>query len=134
MFWFVGDAYYDAPPGYVPAAETPLADLVSKLTAVKVVVDGGTKHERTTVFTPAEVLRTDLTLDQFFQPGDDVPPLPMAITLPRMQPLKVGEHTVEVVWMLSAMHCDGLGASVADDCLPAGNASFGRQSFTVARP
>ena len=30
---------------------------MGKLDAVKVVVDGGTKQERTTVFTPAEVLR-----------------------------------------------------------------------------
>jgi uncharacterized delta-60 repeat protein len=131
VFWFVGDAYYEVPPGYVPAAETPLADLVGKLKAVKVVVDGGTKQERTTLFSPAQALRTDVTLDQLVR---DAPPFPMAVTLPRMQPLEVGKHTVEVVWVLIAMHCDGLGASVADDCLPAGNASFGRQSVTVARP
>ncbi len=130
-FWFVGPAYYTAPPGYVPAAETPLEDLVSKLDAVKVVVDPGTKQERTTVFSPAEALRTDVTLDQF---DPEAPPFPMAVTLPRMHPLKVGEHTVEVVWVLSARHCDGLGTSVADNCLPAGNVSFGRRSVTVAAP
>ena len=134
VFWFVGDAHYEVPPGYVPAAQTPLADLVGKLTAVKVVVDGGTKQEQTTVFSPAQMLRTDLTLDQFFQPGDDVPPLPMAVTLPRMQPLKVGEHTVEVEWVLDATHCDGLGPSFVDNCLRAGDVSFGRRSVTVARP
>jgi uncharacterized delta-60 repeat protein len=130
-FWFVGPAYYTAPPGYVPAAETPIEDLVSKLDAVKVVVDPGTKQERTTTFSPAQALRTDVTLDQF---DPEAPPFPMAVTLPRMQPLKVGAHTVEVVWVLHAMHCDGLGTSVADNCLPAGNVSFGRRSVTVAAP
>jgi uncharacterized delta-60 repeat protein len=130
-FWIVGPAFFEVPPGYVPAAATPLEDLAAKLDAVKVVVDGGTKQARTTVFSPAQALRTDVTLDQLVF---DAPPFPMAITLPRMSPLSVGEHTIEVVWVLDAMHCDGLGASVPDDCLQAGNVSFGRRSVTVARP
>jgi hypothetical protein len=128
------DTHYEVPPDYVPGAETPLEDLVAKLDAVKVVVDGGTKQERTTVFSPAEALRTDVTWDQLDAHNPEVPPFPTAATLPRMRPLKVGEHTVEVVWVLGAMHCDGLGASVADNCLPAGNVSFGRRSVTVAAP
>ena len=130
-FWFVGPAYYAAPPGYVPAAETPLEDLVSKLDAVKVVIDPDTKRKRTTVFTPTEALRTDVTLDQF---DPEAPPFPMAVTLPRMQPLKVGAHTVEVVWVLDEMHCDGLGEIPADNCLPAGEVSFGRRPITVTNP
>jgi uncharacterized delta-60 repeat protein len=130
-FWFVGPAYFAAPPGYIPAAETPLEDLVSKLDAVKVVVDAGTKQQSTTVFSPARALRTDVTLDQF---DPEAPPFPMAVTLPSMKPLKVGEHTVEVVWVLDEMHCDGLGESPADNCLPAGDVSFGRRVVTVAAP
>jgi uncharacterized delta-60 repeat protein len=130
-FWYVGDASYEVPPGYVPAAATPIADLVGKLEAVKVIVDGGTKHEITTVFSPAAALRTDVTLDRFVY---DAPPFPVAVTLPRIRPLKVGEHVVEVVWVLDAMHCDGLGVSVADNCLPAGDVSFGARPINVASP
>jgi hypothetical protein len=32
------------------------------------------------------------------------------------------------------MHCDGLGTSVAENCLPAGEVPFGRRSFTVTNP
>ena len=133
-FWYVGDIHYAVPPGYQPVADTPLKDLLAKLRSVKVVVDGGTLRERTTAFKPADVLRADLTLDQFYQPFDDVWPFPMAITLPLMKPLNVGQHTVEVVWVLNAMHCDGLGESATDNCLPAGDAPFGRQTITVAHP
>lgn len=130
--WVVGPEYFAAPDGYVPAAETPLEDFVSKLSAVKVIVDGGTRRERTFTATPAEALRTDVTLDRLF--GDALPDLPVAATIPSLAPLKAGDHTVQVVWTLSAMHCDGLGASEADNCLGPGDVAFPVRPVTFARP
>jgi hypothetical protein len=121
-FWGVNTAHEQVPEGYVPSTPTPLGDFVAKLVQVKVVLDGGTRRERTLWFEPSEVLRTDLTLDGL-EPG--LSPLPMAVTLPRVPPLPVGEHSVQLAWILSAQHCDGLGTSLEDNCLPAGEVPLG---------
>ena len=34
-----------------------------------------------------------------------------------MSPLKPGTHVVDSYIVMSALHCDGLGDSVADNCL-----------------
>jgi hypothetical protein len=130
-FWIVNSFNETFPAGYVPSGPTPIEDFVTKLVEVKVVVDGGTRQEKTLVFEPGDVLRTDVTSDQL-EPG--FPQLPMAVTLPRMKPLSIGQHTRELVWVLSAQHCDGFGTSVDDNCLPAGDVSFGVGPFTVTAP
>ena len=118
------------PAGYVPLRPLPVEDFVAKLT-VKVVMDGGTSQQKTYVFSPAAAVRTAVTLDQL-EPGS--PPLPMAVTMPRMKPLSVGAHTYEVTWVLSAQHCDGLGAVVEENCLPAGETPIDGGSLTVTTP
>ena len=116
-FWFTDDGVDSVyPAGYVPLRPLPIEDFVAKFT-VKVVIDGGTPQQKTYVFSAAEALRTDITLDQLV-PGS--PPFPMAAIMPRLQPLSVGDHTLQVIWVLSAQHCDGLAAVVEENCLPAG--------------
>ena len=119
------------PPGYVPAGATPLEDLVARLESVKIVVDRGKKREKTVVFSPAASLWTDHTLDDYvpFEFG-----YPIAATLPVMASLPVGDHTVQVIWTLSSQHCDGLGDVEAQNCLAAGDNSFGTRTFTVGSP
>jgi hypothetical protein len=51
-----------------------------------------------------------------------------------MRPLRAGEHTVEVIWVLRAMHCDGFTDDADYSCLPAGEVSFGPRPFTVTQP
>jgi hypothetical protein len=120
------------PPGYVPSRPEPVDDFVSKLT-VKVVTDAGTRQEKTYVFSPAAAVRTDVRFDQL--EGDpEAPPLPMAVTMPRMKPLSVGEHTFEVTWVLSAQHCDGAFAVVEQSCLPAGELPIDGGRLTVTKP
>jgi hypothetical protein len=46
----------------------------------------------------------------------------------------VGKHTRELIWVLSAQHCDGFGTSVDDNCLPSGDVSFGAAPFIVTTP
>lgn len=130
-FWIVNSSNDAFPPGYVPSGATPIEDFVAKLVRVEVVVDGGTSQERTFVFPPSQVVRTDVGSDQL-EPG--LPQLPMAATLPRLKPLSVGQHTRELIWVLSAQHCDGFGTSVDDNCLPSGDVSFGAAPFAVVRP
>ena len=108
-------------------------DFVAKLVAVKVVIDGGTRHQRTHVFTPARVVRTDIPAEQV-EPGQWGAPYPMASILPRMPPLRIGQHTFEPVVVLSAEHCDGFGSDEALQCLPAGETSFGVRPLAITRP
>jgi hypothetical protein len=130
-FWFTDDGVDSVyPAGYVPLRPLPLEDFVAKLT-VKVVIDGGTLRQKTYVFSPATAVRTDITLDQLV-PGN--PPFPMASTMPRMQPLSVGDHTFEVIWVLSAQHCDGLAAVVEENCLPAGETPLGVRPIPITVP
>lgn len=129
--WVVNTNNETFPDGYVPTGTTPLEDFAAKLVAVRVVVDGGTRQERTFVFSPDHVLRADVTLDQL-EPG--FPPLAVAATIPRVGPLSIGEHTRELIWVLSATHCDGFGTDMEENCLPAGDVSFGTREFTVTTP
>ena len=130
-FWFTDDGVDSVyPEGYLPLRTLPIEDFVAKFT-VKVVIDGGTLQQKTYVFSAAEALRTDITLDQLF-PGN--PPFPMAAIMPRLQPLSVGDHTLQVIWVLSAQHCDGLAAVIEENCLPAGELASGVRSITVTTP
>ena len=129
--WIAGDGVDSVyPPGYVPLRPLPIEDFVAKLT-VKVVTDGGTPKQQTNVFSPAAAVRTDIPLDEL---EPDAPPLGLAVTMPRMKPLSVGAHTYEVTWVLSAQHCDGLGAVVEDNCLPAGELPIDGGPLTVSTP
>jgi hypothetical protein len=129
--WITGDGVDSVyPAGYVPLRPLPIEDFVAKLT-VKVVTDGGTDQQKAYVFSPAAAVRTDITLDQL---DPDAPPLPMAVTMPRMKPLSVGAHTYEVTWVLSAQHCDGVSTVVEESCLPAGELPIDGGSPTVTTP
>ena len=130
-FWFTDDGVDSVyPVGYVPLNPMPLVDFVAKLT-VKMVIDGGTTQQKTYVFSPNQAVRTDITADQV---DPSFPALPLAATIPRMQPLGVGQHTLELFWVLSAQHCDGLAPVVEENCLPAGENSFGVRPLTVTPP
>lgn len=129
--WIVSPTNDSFPEGYVPSAPTPLEDLVAKLVEVRVVIDGGTRHERTFTFPASKVVRTDVTFDRL-EPG--APPLPTLIAAPRMRPLPVGEHTREVIWVLSDQHCDGLAPIAEENCLPAGEVSFFPRPLIVTPP
>jgi hypothetical protein len=131
VFWSMDTVFNVAPPGYVPAGATPLEDLVARLESVKIVVDRGTKREKTVVFSAAASLWTDHTLDDYV-PFEFA--YPIAATLPLMASLPAGDHTVQVIWTLSSQHCDGLGDVEAQNCLAAGDNSFGTRTFTVGSP
>ena len=121
------------PPGYEPLRPTPSEDFLAKLVAVKVVVDRGTRRQRTHTFAPSEVVRTDITAEQF-NPGAWPPGSALVSLLPRMAPVRVGDHTQELIAVLSADHCDGLSTDLANSCIPAGDDSFGAGPFTVTTP
>jgi hypothetical protein len=134
-FWATDDGVDSVyPEGYVPTHQNPVDDFTSKLVVLKVVVDGGTAEERTQSFSASEAVRTDVNAEQL-QPGAWPVPTPMAAFLPRAQTPSVGEHTYQIVVVLSDEHCDGLGPVRELQCLPAGPIEFtGVRPLTISRP
>jgi hypothetical protein len=130
IVWIVDDGVDSLyPDGYVPASPNPIEDFAAKLVSVKVVVDG-----KAHVFSPSEALRTDIRVAQL-EPGAWDESWPMASMLPRLSPLSVGEHTIQPFIVLSAEHCDGIGAVEEENCIPAGEIPFGPpRPLTVTSP
>lgn len=119
--WFMNETFEVVPEGFAPAGATPLEDFIAKFSAVRYVVDPGTKHEKTYVFANDGNLWTGVL-------GGS--PLVNTITLGSLDPLPVGTHVVETHWVFSTMHCDGLGEVIAP-YLEGGNCLLGED--TVSR-
>ena len=121
--WFVAHSYGPVPPGFVPApGATPVDDFLAKFVGVKYVIDPGTRQEQTYLFPNSDKLFIrDLGSSTLFNP----------ITLGTLHPLSAGQHVIEIYWRFSALHCDGIGASLADNCLQAGETLFNRVTFDV---
>jgi len=120
--WFMAPTFGVVPPGFVPAGATPLEDFIAKFVGVKYVVDPGTQKEKTYFFANGDDLGT-------FDDGVTVAANP--VTLGALKPLSVGAHVVDSYLLFSAMHCDGIGDVVADNCLPPGETLFTSAQFTV---
>ena len=123
--WFVAPSYGPVPPGFVPApGATPADDFLAKFVGVKYVIDPGTRLEQTYVFPNSDKLFIGLVDGlTLFNP----------ITLSRLHPLAKGQHVIERYWRMSALHCDGIGDSLADNCLPEGDTFFGAFPFDVVQ-
>jgi hypothetical protein len=114
--WFMNTSFVSVPEGFIAAGGTPLEDFLTKFTAAKVVVDSGTSEEKTYTFPKSDKLWMD-TLGGF--------PAVQTVTLTILKPLSVGSHTVQLYWVFSAMHCDGFGDVVQDNCLGPGEVAYG---------
>ena len=114
--WLMSTSFEAVPVGFVSAGSTPLEDFLAKFVAVKYVIDPGTFQERTYVFPTSNKLWIG-TIEGF--------PAVHPITLGALKPLNVGEHVVQVYWVFSAMHCDGFGAVIEENCLGPGEIQYG---------
>jgi hypothetical protein len=110
--WFMAPTFEATPPGFEPAGDTPLEDFVAKFSAIKYVIDPGSKHQETVVFPNDD----NLFVDDDFAGFAFVSP----VTLGLLKPEPVGEHVVDVSWVFSAMHCDGIDDDPTLNCFPAG--------------
>jgi hypothetical protein len=123
--WFMGHGFDAVPDDFAPQGATPLEDFFAKFVEIKYVIDPGTNKEKSVV------LPKDGNL---FQGEIDGFVVSSPATLGVLQPLSVGKHTVETYWVLSGLHCDGLGDVVDENCLPAGETLYARvRDFSVAR-
>jgi hypothetical protein len=124
------DAVY--PPGYVPLHANPVDDVLEK-TTVKVVIDRGTRQQKTYTFSPTDedAFRTDVRIHDL---NPSFPDLPSFFIIPCMAPLSPDHHTYEFIWVLSAPHCDGISADFDVSCLPAGEFSLSVRPADVSIP
>jgi len=122
--WFMSPTFTAMPAGFEPAGKTPIEDFIAKLIGVKYVVDPGTRQEKTYVFGNDD----DLGIFNDRELGTVVA---NTVSLGTLKPLSVGDHVVDSYLLLSAMHCDGFGDVVTDNCLPAGETLFSSVEFEV---
>jgi hypothetical protein len=121
--WFVAPSYGKVPRGFVPApGATPADDFLAKFVSVRYVIDPGTAQEQTYVFPNSNKLFIDLV---------DSTTLFNPITLGTLHPLSAGQHVIDRYWRMSALHCDGIGKILEENCLPAGDTFFGGVTFDV---
>jgi hypothetical protein len=120
--WFMNPTFDFMPVGFVAAGATPVEDFIAKFVGVKYVVDPGTSKEKTYVFP------SDDSLGVISAPPFDVV---NPVTLGSLKPSSIGDHVVDSYFVLSGMHCDGLGDIVEENCLPAGETLYQTVEFTV---
>ena len=123
--WLMSTSFDAVPDGFVPAGDTPLEDFRAKFVGVKYVVDPGTTQQETYVFDNVD----QLALLQI----EDVQVV-NTLALATLHPLSDGDHVVQTFWVFNAMHCDGIAAVVADNCLPAGETLYHEVTFAVSPP
>jgi hypothetical protein len=122
LSWRLNHTFEAVPEGFVPAGTTPLEDFVAKFSGVRYVIDPGTNQSKTTVF--------ENVGDLFIGTFSGFPRV-SPVTLGTLNPLPIGEHTVEVYWEFSAMHCDGFDPVSNASCIPAGETKVNTRTFEV---
>jgi hypothetical protein len=123
--WFVAETFDAVPEEFEPAGDTPAEDFRAKFAGARHVIDPGTSQEQT-LFFPADD-RLFIAESPILQGRMVVSPIRSTIA----HPLSVGDHTVQWSWVMSDLHCDGLGANLAANCLPAGETVLGTLPFEV---
>ncbi len=106
------------PPSYQTAfPDDPMADYLSKLVSLRIVVDGGTPSETVYTFAASSIAHTTTygTIGGYTADQDVSANWPGVVLVPVLSPLIEGLHGARVYVTLSARHCDGIGG-----CLPAG--------------
>lgn len=131
------------PAGYEPAHRAPMADFLSKLTQSRYVISREGRVEITrSVRGPALFRRAKLgqfgdlfvAPDTTLVPGSTIEARSAEWTT--LEPfdagaLPAGDHTIEIYWTLSGVHCDGFTPDPALSCLPAGESLTTTTTFTV---
>jgi hypothetical protein len=125
-FWAMNTTFASTPPEFVRAGATPLEDFLAKFVSAKYVVDPGSRQTSTYVFPKSSRLWT----------GPFGPDLVGVATTPLgvLRPLSAGHDSVDVYWVFTGRHCDGLGADVDQHCLQAGENLVGQIEFDVTAP
>ena len=125
--WNMNTSWEEVPADYTPSASTPLEDFLSKVRSETFTVDPGTARERSYRFAAQDILDVRTARDFF---PLSAPDLAIALFLPKLPPLPLGDHRIAVSIEMSARHCDGLGTA-SENCLNAGTTRLGSCPFTV---
>ena len=120
--WIVNTSFEVVPEDFVPAGATPLDDFLAKFAALKYVIDAGTAQEKTLVYPTGPLLWTGII--EGFPAASPAP-------LSSVRPLRIGNHTVDTYWVMSAMHCDGFDTVIGQNCLGPGEVPYISAQFEV---
>jgi hypothetical protein len=121
--WAMNTEFAARPAGFEPAGETPLDDFRAKFVGVRYVIDAGTRQETSVAFRSGPALFVgEFEGDVIVNP----------VTLGTLEPLGIGDHTLDIIWEFNALHCDGFEDDLAESCAPAGDVEIvTRAPFTV---
>jgi len=124
------------PPGYVTThPDDPMQDFLSKIVKFTIIVDPGTRQERSYVYEDPAKYAVLMKIVDFWGPGGlGLPELDAGqwvAFVPSLHPLSVGAHEMHFIWTLSALHCDGVPSLGGEPltvegghCFPAGDYAF----------
>jgi hypothetical protein len=123
--WDTADVYSPAqtPPGFDPGGLTPADQFIAALSAVRIVVDGGTPAASSQVFG-----RGDFFV--FQEPPDSGFVTLRAVTGP-LSPLTPGGHLIQMSLILGTDHWDGIGIDPQFNLLPTGETLFNEFSVVL---
>ena len=135
--WSTPIGFYNArtweqlPVGYQPDEATPVAELEAHLTAVRLIVDEGTRREFT-VERSGQQLRWTTGDWQEVYPNDPDWVLADVGTHLTLGPLPVGTHTVRGEFYMDDYACDGTSSDWNISCIPPGWFEYpSTRTFTV---
>ena len=123
-------------PDYVPAyPNDPMQDFISKIVKFTLIIDPGTRQERTYVYDQPATYEVFMKVGDFWPPGIfGDPRLDSAQwmeVVPKLHPLSPGDHELHAIWTLSAEHCDGFPSFGGEPltvegnhCIPAGDYAY----------
>jgi len=124
--------------GYVTRhPKDPMKDFLEKIERLRLIVDPGTPDERVYTFRDPVELAVVTRIGDFYGPKGlwgfaAINPGQWVSFAPSLPPLGAGRHVLELVWTLSAEHCDGFPSMGTGEpltvegghCIPAGDFAF----------
>jgi len=131
------------PNGYRPDHPAPMDDFLSKISRARYVVSRDGRVEITKTVTRRELLahaKLGTFGDLFVSPDTTLTPgvtiygaAPEWTTLEPFSSrrLGTGQHTIDIYWTLTKMHCDGFAPDITNDCFAAGETLSTSTVFNV---
>lgn len=128
--FYVAKTWEHVPDGVVPATDSPLAELESSVTTVRLIVDQGTKQQFTVERSGDQLQWKVREWDAVYQEHSDWYLVDVGTAL-SVHPLAVGTHTVTAEIVADRVACDGTDPAYDVSCLPPGVWDYPTRTFQV---
>jgi hypothetical protein len=121
--WVMSPTFKHVTKSFVPAGGTPTEDFVAKFAGATYVFDAGTEQESAHFLANGPGLATGFLANGLAYAN--------TITMGTFRPLSPGTHTIQIFFSFEAMHCDGFGKVIGENCLGPGSVLFDSWTFEV---